>query len=744
MTTKSTPKILNLTTPTVRNQRTLLWLQNQSPTVNWSKWDGIVTSLTAFHYWSNYDVKIVGMIVTEQTGDTETFLEKLYEVSKVLPMILVSQKVLSLKSEAYWTENFDNVINLSTMMESYPFLETPWDGTQEDAVACFSMLCRYNRMVDCKISKQRASIMGTNITVSFNIQPNQTWVFTQFFRHKNNRRFKEIKDCLMKNCESPYVDKIVLLNERNYSNEWKYFPGSDKIQQIILGKRLSYSDFLQYVHDHVPDDVFTILCNADIYFGDSIRDLFKVDMKNKMLALLRWDVDTAEHAQIFGPRSDSQDTWIFLSNSIKSRTWNYSKFNFHLGQPGCDNAFAGQILRNHFVVSNPALTFKTFHLHNTNIRNYDHKDIIPSDVYVNIVPSNIIDTKQEKEPNQPPTTSLSNEMVQFDIRSSSMSNEITFCTMLEKEGRYNWEPSTQNFYFEASIPVYSWNKACVTPNGLVYDLYHIYKGTHCDNPLYNYWMSSNAEIFTPLQSRKKMLAIPFIDATIFKHPHTYVLNYLSKCKRLHALHPDASFWLPSDFKDHLSLFDWKYDVTPVDFDEYTATWSQEVIGFLPGPESVELGKEDIEGLRAILPSWRSNPTPYVCAFIMDKTITESFVKEKIIPVLCEKSTNWVIRYIEESDEASYDKLQGVSLCVFVGGQQSATRWSRLWALPRDCCVLEFQQELQIHGEFQHLAHVAELKAWMLLLSKGSLEDVQDQIATQCKKWLHKNYDELVV
>jgi hypothetical protein len=104
----------------------------------------------------------------------------------------------------------------------------------------------------------------------------------------------------------------------------------------------------------------------------------------------------------------------------------------------------------------------------------------------------------------------------------------------------------------------------------------------------------------------------------------------------------------------------------------------------------------------------------------------------------------VIRYVYPSDVTSYDVLQGVSLCVFVGGEQTATKWSKLWALPKECCVVEFQQELQIDGEFQHLAHVAEFKSWVLLLSKGSVEDVQDQIQSQFGKWLKKNYEDCFV
>lgn len=222
------PKLLNLTTPTVRNQRTLIWLQNQNNTVNWSKWDGIVTSLSAYQKWSKLNTKIVGMIITDYPNDTDNFLDKLYEISKVIPMILISQKVLSLKSQEYWTENFDNIINLSSMIESYPFLESTWDGSIEDGVACFGMLCRYNRIIDCKFSKKRQQIIGSNMIFSQNIQPNKTYLITQFFRHKNNRRFKEIKDCLMKNCASPFIDSIILLNEKNFNSEWKYFPGAEK------------------------------------------------------------------------------------------------------------------------------------------------------------------------------------------------------------------------------------------------------------------------------------------------------------------------------------------------------------------------------------------------------------------------------------------------------------------------------------------------------------------------------------
>ena len=137
MATTVVPKLLNLSAPTLRNQRTLVWLQRQDNTVNWSKWDAVVTSVSDYNYWSQYNTKIVGIIINELTS-----FDELFKISKHVPMILISQKVLSLKSEQYWAENFDNVLNLDNILEHYPFINTPWDQTKSDAVAILGLLCR--------------------------------------------------------------------------------------------------------------------------------------------------------------------------------------------------------------------------------------------------------------------------------------------------------------------------------------------------------------------------------------------------------------------------------------------------------------------------------------------------------------------------------------------------------------------------------------------------------------------------
>lgn len=741
------PKILNLSTPTIRNQRTLIWLQDQNTSVNWSKWDAVVIGIDSYNYWSQYQIKLIGLILIETNY---SFFEDLSEISKKIPMILITQKILDLKSEQYWAENYDNVLNLDTITEHYPFINTAWDGTAKDAIAILALLCRYNRIIDCTVTDVRAADLLGNITITHGLVPNETWLFTQFFKPQNSHRFEEIKQCLMKNYLCPHIDRIVLINEKDYSDEFNTI-AKGKIRQIVSGKRLMYSDFLKYVRDEVPSGVNTMLCNADIYFGDSLVDLHKINMENRMFGLLRWDVDITGESKLFGPRADSQDTWIFLSDSIKSRKWDYSKFAFQLGQAGCDNAFAGHILRQKFLISNPAMSFKTYHLHNTDARTYNKNDYIRTDVYINIVPTNIIDTKQEDTPSTIPVI-ISNELASFEVKSSSMSNEITYCTMLEKDRRYKWEPSVENHYFEAAIPVYLWNNACVTPNGLVYDLYHIYKGVKpTDNDdRFNYWENANVDILTPLQKRCRMFAFPFKNTDVFKHPDTYILNYISRCVRFLKQYPDTSFWIPKQFAEYMEYFEWSNNgrsfkqLDGAYFDENTACWANQVIGLLPSQASLELGIEDIAALRSIFPTWSEKPSEKLCAVVISGAITLEFAEKQITQFLQNNDEEWSIRYVHEADYVSYDSLLGASLCIFIGGQNTNTAWAKLWALPKTCCVIEFQQELQIDGEFQHLAHVAGFKPWILLLSKGTVVDIQEQIMEQLGKWFKKNAEHLWV
>lgn len=750
----SQPRLMNLNAPTIRDERTLVWLQQQSNEHKWNMWEGIVTSLQDYQTWKNRGANIVGIVLLDKPTQPDVFLSTLKEVANDTTMMLLSTAVMSIQSEEFWAENFDNILVLEDVLRYYPFVVKPWIGVTEgktnalaDAIAIYGLICRYHRVVDCPVSEERKALFSDIRFVS-DIVPPTTWLITQFFRHSDDKRFEEIKECLTRNCACPYIDTIVLLNEADLSSHWQskkgknLMPGSEKIKQVLINKRLGYVDFLKYVKESVPANTYTILCNADIYFEDSIVDLYRINMMNKMLGLLRWDVGEngkSEDATLFGPRADSQDAWIFLSNTIQSRQWKKDTYNFHLGQPGCDNAFAGHILRQGILLCNPALTFKSFHIHQSGVRNYSKSDYIKSDLYINLIPTYLVNTKQIIVPEHVPQC-ICNELVSFEVKSSSLSNEITYCTMLEKEGRYKWEPSVENFYFEPAIAVYHWNNVCVSPNGLVYGLYHIYTGKQHEEPRFNYWKESNTSIFTALQPQKKMIAVPFINTAVFQHPDTYILHYFSRCMRLRKeLYPDASFWICKPILPYLTYFD--CDMSSWDgpiFDEQTACWSEEVVGFLPGQSSSELGKEDIACLRNMLSSWKKDPVETVYTVVLDDIITSEFVYERLVPFFLEKNEEYTVRVVTKDDFASYDAFIGSALCIMQGGPDQKEKWAKIWALPESACLVEFQQELQMDGECQHVAHVSGLRPWILLLSKGRKKDVQDQIMDQLEKWYKRN------
>lgn len=703
------PKVITLQTPCIRNQRTLVWLQNQDRTKSWSQWDAVVTSIEAYGKW-NQTANIVGIILTSISN--RMFYQDLFEISKFhAPMIFLSRAVLSTKSEDFWTDNFDNVVCIDDITTQYPFLGHAWDNTLEDAIGLFAHLSRYNRIVDTMVPQSRIETFQGNIQVHHGAMPPTVWLVTQYFRHKDAERAKEIQTCLQKNVNCDDISQIVLLTEHDYTKD---YPKTTKIQQQIIKKRLTYAHFLQFVKDRVPANTIVILANADMYMED-LTDLWKINLKSTMLSLLRWDV-TEDGPQLFGPRADSQDTWVILSDSVKEVDWAYEKFDVQLGQPGCDNVFAGQMLQNRFVLYNPALTIKTYHLHKTNVRNYTKDDMIRALLYVNLVPSHLMDTKHEKPTD--PVRTISNESVGFEVKSSSLSNEITYCTMLEKEGRYKWEPSVENYYFD-EIVMHQWKNACVTPTGLVYTPYAIYPG---DDTRFPFWKSSTVHLYTPLQTAEQMIAIPFDNMSVFMNRQKYILYYLSYVLRFLEYYPTASFWIPWAYRQLLT--DYNIRATPLFLSEDTACYAKEIVGCMPN--IVEPGMENIAVLRSYIPAWIEKPVGKRCVVIGSYTqpLHEIFCKE------------WFIEYQEE---ATVESLIGATLCIIY----NTTSIVPLWALPKGACVVEFQQELELTGELQHLAHISELQSWVLLLSKGTKEQVEKQITQELTRWIMKNEDSIL-
>lgn len=753
-------KTLSFSTPTVRDQRTLIWLQKQSPAVSWWKWDGVVDSLEAYHRWQAQGANVVGLVLcgngNGNGNESDVYLDEVYRVAQKVQFVVLPRKVIQTKTEDYWQENFDNVFVVDDLHETYPFVGGAWDGTLADAILILAMMARYHRVVDV-VGERNTGEM----TVENGIQPAELVWFTQYYSSKDKKRAQELRECLRRNLKSRWVDRVVLLNERDESVAWASFAPRDvaKLEQRVIGRRLTYADFFQEVGRRWPAgsgmDAVVALGNADIYVGEEMAEAWRIRWEDRAICLLRWDDhgEGAKKARLFGPRADSQDVWMFSAASVAERKWS-AEVGIPLGKPGCDNAILRLLLQQRFLLSNPALSLKTYHLHVSGVRTYTKAEAIPSPVYIHLEPTYLIDTRQEFAPRISPYH-VCNETVSFTVRSSSMSNEITYCTMLEKKGRYRWEPMVENYYFEPAIPVYTWSQgqqgAGVTHNGLVYDLYRIYTGRAAiQQPEYNYWPAAEVDLFTPLRSAHRMVAIPLANAErIFADAEVYTLFYGSRYLRLRSLvgplvgslgywapvspHQAGAGW-PGGEETWKGADGWTGDAVP--WAKGTACWAKEVVGFLPGPSVSELGREDVEALRQHRRGWLDAPTVEEgvrrCVVVGDEVLTEGWL-EGLKDTL---GAGWTVERIVGGGQGQ--ALFGASLCLLVGGPDTQAKWAPIWCLPKGAALLEFQQELAVDGECQHVAHVADLASWIFLLAKGSVADVQADVLAEVKGWWGKH------
>lgn len=207
----------------------------------------------------------------------------------------------------------------------------------------------------------------------------------QFFKHNNKSRHKEIQETLIKNCENDNIDHIILLNERIYSNE-ELGVSSDKVQQVNIGRRLNFSDIFKYIADFKIKG-YIVVCNADIFFDKSLRNIKFTGIyeEKKMYAQLRFEYTDKRLAKckIFGPRSDSQDAWIFHSNYNIPENFR-KQFKVPFGIANCDLKISFLFSILDFEIINDPFFIKCYHNHKSNIRDYFNKPEIPRPLMFNI------------------------------------------------------------------------------------------------------------------------------------------------------------------------------------------------------------------------------------------------------------------------------------------------------------------------------------------------------------------------
>jgi hypothetical protein len=189
-------------------------------------------------------------------------------------------------------------------------------------------------------------------------------LFIPYFIDKNEERYKEIYHCLQQNVLNKHIDRIILISEN--PDVYRIMKRHDV---IIVPERPTYAMMFEIINEITGPNDWNVLINSDIYLDETIKLIKNYD-SNTFLALARWDLDAQGNAKLFNTW-DSQDTWAFKGKSKNI------KADFVQGKAGCDNAIANRAEVAGYKVINPSKTIKTYHLHLTNLRNYDPKDKVP-------------------------------------------------------------------------------------------------------------------------------------------------------------------------------------------------------------------------------------------------------------------------------------------------------------------------------------------------------------------------------
>jgi hypothetical protein len=188
-------------------------------------------------------------------------------------------------------------------------------------------------------------------------------LITTYYKSSNDKRQKEIEECLLRNINNKHISKIYLLNDQIYEEYNK----ENKIVQIVVDeenkKRLTYKYTISFINEKLKDEK-CIIANSDIYFDETLEHLVNYDLSNKFLALSRYDKG------VLYDTLSSQDTWIFTSPASVP----LEDCNFHFGVPGCDNKILYIFQKSGYKISNPSRTIKTHHLHESNFRTYKGSD----------------------------------------------------------------------------------------------------------------------------------------------------------------------------------------------------------------------------------------------------------------------------------------------------------------------------------------------------------------------------------
>jgi len=734
-------RVMRTETHLCRDKKTLVWLRGQELSASYNRWETIISNLSDLSRWQ----KTIGapLLFVSDTRDVDEVREILDSgVVNGVHLMFFRRDVLKAYGKDKLKQNgFQNIICIEEIQTMYPHTHFKYSdkASLEEIVLAIALLFRLKHvagftegeLANLQPYMDRISTIAPT-TISLDKKPEELWLIQQYFVPSKAKREKEIRTCLEKNIQCQFIDKIVLLNEDVLT---KKMPKSSKIQEVVIGHRLTYWDVMEYIQKHVPANVFVVFSNSDIFLDESWQLLWSTNLEDKFLSILRYEHD----GKLFGPRPDSQDTWVVTSTSLKKRKLVQGDFDFEFGKPGCDNAVNISMLKNKFVVCNPALNLKTHHMHESGIRTYDPLDCLEKPMYLYIEPTGLHDMM--------PQTDLSEYEVEWTA-SQPFTRKVhgdrkelrTLCTMLTREG-FNVDPDEENRWFPSNKEkevVYKMSNASQTYNGLVFDATKIFLGKY--NNLRELWSQFELSQLTPALKIKSSVAVICTDQDA-SNPYMYVHNYISKVLRMRDAGYKGEFWVPKEesklYENVLREFGWDEDTIPImprnkDIQAYSETLYMLAPSFTSGATF-----EEVTSLRQHLKAYKPTPTDKSAVILQDDEfydIQDSAALEKVLQDYGYETT--VIYPQRTSFDRVIGAMCGAALCVSSLTKKTLNH-TLYWLLPVGAKVIEGGGELEAMGAGLHEAGAAGLEYWYFSMPRGKKSLLREVLVEKVSKIMDK-------
>lgn len=674
-----------------RDDKTLVWLNgNEEPGSKWNRYDVGVTSVDAWRAMQTAGID-VDVCVLLGPGAADWIRAKSFQS---VQMFAISKAIIAeVGPEFFVKEGVANMICLDNAYELYPMLETPWDTTEADAQLIMALILQYKRTGPFIEAASRRSALAKTLGLSVTAvvaPPPKLHFITQFYVPPKADRAAEITKTLLKNAECEYIDRIILLNEQRYEIPIR----SPKIEQRVIGHRLNFRTVFQHIYENVPRDTIVVIANADIFLDDSWRLIWSVSMRDMFLSLLRWDEPESPNDKpvLFGPRSDSQDTWAILSNSVKDRKWDWDTLDIPFGQNGCDNAINYEMLRNRMLVSNPCMSLVTHHLHNSGFRTYAPANIISKPIFLYLRPTGIHDLKPIYDLAGSPYETIQVPVCRPTIRCR---NKAVFQSMLAvQEGLTEMIPA-----YSASLRTYE--NVIQTKDGLLQTYNSILIGK--SKTVSDAWAQAEVNVLSPCVPVDVALVAHCPDE-VANSPWKYMTQYLGKILHMNQRTP-GEFLGTEDRRGVLERFLWgpgnkKTTEVPVLLrDSDFHAWCKKAHIWYPEKHD-RVTKEEVTALRKSVLN-RKTYGKYVVFCLDDHWITKEFVAAAEVELGCEA----IMVEAEDAPEETMDLLAGA--VGLVAHTSCEPLWG-MWLLPKDAFVFEIQVEAQPKMDFAYLAEVCAL------------------------------------